>query len=274
MTEKIKQLYLLTKQWFWALPVWKRAILSSLIGAIGGSSVIGFFNKYALYYHAIQQNFRVPVEGVEYLDLAVTLLSFAIISISILGTIIIYSIINFTSNVIVKVFAKTASTRRTATFKIVLMITQLMAAGLSLFRFIAEKLFNQNLDYLDTELQVPNLLIYLFIALLVIIILGFIFMKRVQGRKIFTLISVVLGISLLTSSLFNQSIYQGFLRKIQYGGEIPIQIEYRKADNTQSLTKGLLLIKTNKSLTLRNLESKNIEEIPIERISKIIYEQN
>jgi hypothetical protein len=272
MKEKINTYYKAAKKWFWALPVWKRAILSSVIGAIGGSSVIGFFNKYALYYHALRQNFRVPVEGVEYLDLAVTLLSFALLTVSILGTIMIYSTVNFTSNLVVKVFAKTASSTRALNLKSIFSIVQVLAIGITISTLLGGITFKQYLDDLDPGFDLSNLMLFIFSALSLIILLGFIFVRKEQARKIFTLVSVLIGVSLLTGSLFNQTIYKGFLKKIKYGGEIPIQIEYRKADNTQSLTKGLLLIKTNKSVTLRNIDSKNVEEIPIDRISKIIYE--
>ncbi len=102
---KINEYYIYLKTWFWALPVWKRAILSSIIGAIGGSSIIGFFNTYALYYHALCQGFRVPIEGVEYINLAVSLMSFAIIIVSVLGTIILYQTFNVLTYSILRVIS-------------------------------------------------------------------------------------------------------------------------------------------------------------------------
>ena len=55
MKDNIKNSYELLKQWFWALPLWKRVIMTSLIGSFGGSTIVGFINKYALYYYAINQ---------------------------------------------------------------------------------------------------------------------------------------------------------------------------------------------------------------------------
>lgn len=271
MIEKIKATYKQIKTWFWALPVWKRAILSSIIGALGGSSIIGFFNRYALYYHAICQEFRVPVEGVEYLDLAVTLMSFAIMITSILGTILIYSILNFIAEFFAKVIVPTENKRRSERVKLILMITQLVAGVMPiLWRFI-QKFYGESQE--DIEFEIPFQLIIILISAFIFIILGLIFSRSEQNRKMFTLFVVLAGISLITISLFNQTIYKSFLESIQYGGEIPIGIEYRKADNTQASTKGLLLIRTKSSVTIKNEETGNIEEIPNERISKMIFEK-
>ncbi len=98
--------------------------------------------------------------------------------------------------------------------------------------------------------------------------------KNENKRKIVVLLIVTILISIMTLSLFNQNLYKSFLGKIRYGGEIPIKIEYRKADNTQSTTEGLLLIRTNQSITLRNTSTNFTEEIPNDRISKMIFEND
>ena len=71
--------------------------------------------------------------------------------------------------------------------------------------------------------------------------------------------------------LFNQNFYKSFLGQIGFGGEIPINIEYKKADNTRGSSKGLLLIRTKYSITIKSLENDVIEEIPNERIYRLEY---
>lgn len=271
MINRAKEIYKFIKDWFWALPVWKRAILTSIIGAFGGSSIIGFFNRYALYYHAVRQNFRVPVEGVEYLDLAVTLVSFAIIITSVLGTIAIYSLLNLIADVFTRLVVKSDNAKTLQRVKLMTMIVQLVTMTITFFGVVIERFFNKTSGEIIFDLS-PQVGIILLIGV-VFIVLGMVFSKSESGRKLFTLIVVFAGISIITISLFNQTIYKSFLKRIRYGGEIPIKIEYRKADNTQSETNGLLLIRTRNSITLRNIEKNEIQEIPNSRISKIIFQE-
>lgn len=265
MLEKIKLGYNEIKQWFWALPMWQRAILSSFIGAIGGSSIIGFFNKYALYYHAICQDFRVPVEGVEYIDLAITLVSFAFVFISIIGSITIYSFLNLSANFFSRLVVRSNDGKIQGRWKSFFMIFQIILA------VSASSLLSTSVhSFVSGSVKYPELLLGISIVVGILSI-GYSFSKSESSRKILTLMVVLVGVSLIILSLFNQNVYQNFLRKIQYGGEIPIEIEYRKADNTESNLKGLLLIRTSRSITIKNLDSQNISEVPIERVSKIIF---
>jgi multisubunit Na+/H+ antiporter MnhC subunit len=267
MITKLKKAYELIKNWFWALPIWKRAILSSLIGAIGGSSIIGFFNKYALYYHALKQGFRIPIEGVEYINLAVSPLSFAFIITSIFGTVLIYGLLNLLANLFAKIFAKSTKSKRGKNIKDIAIIFQTLIGLLVSLTGITE-ISPKLTDFLKLEMS-SDIALTLGIIFTVILI-GYLLAKNESGRKIFTLSIVLLGISVLTISLFNQNVYSTFLRTIKYGGELPIRIEYRKADNTAAEFDGKLLIKTTHTLTLRN-EFNDVEEIPIDRISKITY---
>lgn len=265
MLENIKETYKIVKNWFWALPMWKRAIATSFIGAIGGSSIIGFFNKYALYYHAICQDFRVPVEGVEYIDLAITLVSFAFVFTSIIGSIAIYGFLNLVANFFSKLIVKSGDTKQLNKWKRIVIILQAIM-GLIAFSIDILPIFTKKLE-LEREL-------FVYIPLgvfMMIFLIGYIFSKSESSRKMVTLVVVMACIVLITLSLFNQTIYKNFLKNIQYGGEIPIEIEYRKADNTETNLKGRLLIRTSRSVTLRNIESRNVSEVPIERISKIIF---
>jgi len=266
MLEKIKHVYKEIKQWFWALPMWKRAILSSFIGAIGGSSIIGFFNKYALYYHAICQGFRVPVEGVEYIDLAITLVSFAFVFISIIGSITIYGFLNLSANFFSRLVVKSKDAKSTEKWKRIFMIAQ------SLLALIISVISKLQVG-VDSGLESIKFLPVLGGAASVvgILIIGYVFSKSESSKKMFTLIVVMVGILIIILSLFNQNVYESFLTKIQYGGKVPIEIEYRKADNTESNLKGLLLIRTSRSITIKNVDSQNISEVPIERVSKIIF---
>lgn len=283
--------------------MWKRAILTSIIGATGGSSIIGFFNKYALYYHATVEGFRVPMEGVEYLSLAISLFSFAIILTSILGTILFFNLLianaKLGSNIIKLMSSKSINNNLAAAIfvgQIIFLVGSLVytidlsdikydrllklgSAAAGFLAIIAGVLtiflkltIKRKSKKLDSNIQAKDLF-RTFISFSDKIIENNLFEKVLNHSmlKKATLVFVLMCIVGLTTLLFNQSVYTQFLNTIKYGGGLAIEVEYRKADNTEDTIEGSLLIRTNSSLTLRNIKGE-IEEIPNERISKIIWQ--
>lgn len=281
MIKQIKQAYAFIKKWFWALPMWKRTILTSFIGAFAGSSVIGFLNKYALYYHALKQGFRIPVEGVEYLDLAVSLISFVIILISIIGTIIIYTIVDG----IHKVFFKRISDRRKRLksmpldpdFNVYIYTWKSMYPLFLLFIFffgiMLYLVFRFKIKMGTPFFPFYSIIIYFFSLTLLFFLVTMLISKEIvvsdSSRKLFTLTLITFSIVVISLSLFSQKLYSNFLATIHYGGRIPVVIEYRKADNTAASARGELLIRTSHSITILNTDTCAHEEIPAERVSKI-----
>jgi hypothetical protein len=254
--EIIVEVYKQIKEWFWALKMWKKAIISSLIGAFGGASVIHFFNTYALYVHAYYQGFRVPVEGVEYLSLAVSLVSFIFFLISFGGSILLYFVLKKLSNASWKYWIRRNGDGESRTTKI-FGIIQLT------FLFIINTIFMKNSPSILFAIIFSSILGMFFIVTH--------FVREDSSIKIFVLAIISIGMITITALLFYQPFYKEFLKKIQYGGELSVNIEYRKADNTESNVKGLLLIRTNKSIILKDSISENQFEIPTERVSKITF---
>ncbi|EDP96524.1 hypothetical protein U8527_10440 [Kordia algicida OT-1] len=346
--QSIKNKYESVKIWFWALPVWKRVILSSLIGAVAGGSTIRFLNTYALYYHAIRQGFRVPIEGVEYINLAIGLVSFGIIIVSLLCTVILYLLFKLLAYLFNKWFRSNEKKILWVQLYLVslLILTLIVISANSYEKINKEKYVvlntindslqkiklehnekiskylkkqhqknpNSFLQFSDTlvivnkqgetykiidrlqinledniaytnftqkkklaELEAKrkisdlNVRIILLILFLITYFLLNYVINSEKKIKVFTLIITLVFTSTLTISFFNQSVYKNFLRIIGYGGEIPIKIEYRKADNKQAVTEGLLLIRSKQSIILKNLKTDYKEEIPKERISKITF---
>ena len=62
-----------------ALSVLFKLLISSSIGILAGASFIGFISEYATYYYAISYGVRLPVEGVPYLSITITLISILIL---------------------------------------------------------------------------------------------------------------------------------------------------------------------------------------------------
>ena len=62
----------------WSLPL--KLIISALLGALGGASLLGYLSEYATYSYAIFYGFRPPLEGIPYLKATVTLGSLALLA--------------------------------------------------------------------------------------------------------------------------------------------------------------------------------------------------
>lgn len=300
---KLNEYYNWAKKWFWTLPIWKRSILSSFFGAISGSIFLSFINRYALYKYAFINEFRIPVEGAEYLDLSVALLSFAVLIISSIGAITIYYGVVLLSkflNVLIKIlswvfgfiskrFKKKEKEKKETNFKgcIKQVVIFIMLIGFLVFyslmeiiEFIGVKLFGgektvYTFEPITTEDDFIVNAIFLIATISLTIFLAFIVVDWLKSEKLkrnFTYFFVGISILILTSSLFYQPFYSGFLSQIKYGGKVPITLEYRKADNTEDLITGELLLRSSEGIILVTNDS-IIHEVPMERISRILMKK-
>lgn len=85
--EKVRERAQSLLLWIAQLSVWRRILVSTLLGSLGGSTFLGLLNIYAAYNYCFWFGVRLPVEGLPFLSLAVSLLSFALFSIiSLLAT--------------------------------------------------------------------------------------------------------------------------------------------------------------------------------------------
>jgi len=230
---------------------------------------MAFVNSYALYYHAYCSGFRIPVEGVDYIDFAVALLSFGVLFISTLGSLSVLWLLKLIAQLVSSLVPRNRKKQRSLVFAIT--IAAQVVTGSTYF---VKKLGTSTLvlDEIESPIKFTLVLISILATLLVLLrILLLIFGGEPESnynlRKKIAVMVTIFGIVSLFALLFNQSVYSAFLRNIKYGGDIPVSVEYRKADNTESNVSGMLLIRTKESLTLR--VDSSIHEIPMNRISKI-----
>ncbi len=66
-----------------------------LLTVLGGSGLLGILSEFATYSYAIYYGFRPPVEGIPYLRVTITLVSFVLVIISMVTIIVIYLIAKF-----------------------------------------------------------------------------------------------------------------------------------------------------------------------------------
>lgn len=79
--------------WLRELSIWYRLLLGAVLGTLGGSTFLGFLNTYAVYWYAYSYGCRVPVEGVPYLNLAVSMLSLALIASVLMSAYLVYGVL-------------------------------------------------------------------------------------------------------------------------------------------------------------------------------------
>lgn len=72
---------------------WLQVVLGSFVAVLGGSSFITFLNKYAIYNYAVAYGGRLPAEGVPYIDIAISILSFAFLAVSLICALMIYGLL-------------------------------------------------------------------------------------------------------------------------------------------------------------------------------------
>src|SRR5690606_10988102 len=80
-----------------------RFAILTFLGALGGSSYIGFISEFASYYYAWDVGFRIPAEGIPYLKLTVSAFSFIAISLGV----IVFSLVYFIGQSILWYVSKT-----------------------------------------------------------------------------------------------------------------------------------------------------------------------
>lgn len=76
---------------FFALPVWGQWLIISAVKSVAASTLMSFLAVYATAVFAVRHGFRVPVEGVPYINFAVALCTFATFG----ASIVIFSLLMF-----------------------------------------------------------------------------------------------------------------------------------------------------------------------------------
>ncbi|WP_394749457.1 hypothetical protein [Spongiimicrobium salis] len=266
----IKKWFLMLRNWFWALPMFQRALISSIAGAFFGSTVVGFLNTYALYWHAYRNNFRIPVEGVEYLTLAISIFSFMIMIVGIAVTILVYWGISKVHHVFNPIFKFLSfDQQKYSKLKYIFPITIIY---LTTIIYAVKDLYIDFKDYSSFN-EAPFKIRYYYGAIILYIgtflVILSIWLSQLNN-KLITMISTLFFISLVCIGIFFEPIYNHFLSSIKYGGKIPIAIEYRAGDNREKIIKGILLLKTEESIIYE--KNQKVEEIPANRVSRIRYE--
>lgn len=253
---------------FWSLDYWQRMLLVTGFSALSGSMFIGFINRYALYVYAYTQGVRIPVEGVPYLDLAVTLVSFGVIALAIL-----YSSMVYWMFARVKFIASRYRLYDSKGKKAALLFVYVMLAILSIV--IGERALAYLANNSDFPLPhgVETLRTPLVGAIGIVVLIIILALRpahdAIKRRTAATAALLVTGLMIM--AMFTPKVYGAFLREIRFGGGLPVDVTVQKADTVFETIRARLVVYTNNGLLLRKADSGEVLEIYRERISSLAY---
>ena len=146
----LKNIFRLLQKKFRGLTRWQKVLLVSITRITGSAIFIGWANSYALYYYAIRNGFRVPLESVEYLGFTVSLISFLIFFTSVSISLFIYFLLNEAGKKLIK---KEGAERQEKIRKyrtnsmIFLILVQFVLIGIAVSLWIWNRLYHDNNSY-------------------------------------------------------------------------------------------------------------------------------
>jgi hypothetical protein len=258
--------------WVASISLWYKLIIGTILGAIGGSTVVAFLNTYAIYSYSYWYGARIPVEGVPYLGLAVSIVSFAFLITSLTCAIVVYGLLALATSLLRRLFSWmiNAYRRRRAdprplpeTLKTLI---SMLAAAISSVSGLLSLLGYD--DWLRVKLPTQTLIIGSVVLVCVVTVLS----VRPWLVKWFALLLTIGLIVVIVIVMFNPGSYGRFLREIKYGGGTSIKVTYKNPDDELKEYEGYLFLVTSEAYVLYDDNSMSYVEIPADNVSRIQYD--
>lgn len=243
--------------------------ISTLTSIFAGAGFIGFISEYATYYYAISNGARLPVEGVPYLQMTITMIS-VILLFSIIIILLLLSLYFYITGLIFKVVIKKepSKTTKVILFTISMIPVLLVISVLIYYIFILD----HNHVYLkavpiDEAHGIYNFYLMIITFGLMLMSLGFYVYPKTKDW--FMSLTVLMFSFLFSVALFNTDIYTYFLQKTKLGGWHEITIESK-----EKVIKGRLFLVTKDNIMISNEYMDEITEIPKGNIDKYYYKSD
>lgn len=244
----------------WALPL--KLLFTAFLGALGGAGLLGYLSEFATYSFAVYYGFRPPVEGIPYLKAAITYGSFFLL---LSGAVFFFVATYILRNVV--------------------LILDIFLIYLADGKVIESGDIEAAKESLNTFFKESNFRVLLFACFLSLVPVALIFLEFHFGEKFladpvrairlavfFAIFFFIVGLAIFRQKwvwwmsmvvtslyfilwvifLFSPQRYSEFLRLIGYGGGIPIHVELRDPDKSDSYSrkKYYLMLRTTDSLIL------------------------
>lgn len=232
---------------------WVRVLLTALVGALGGSTVVTFVNRYAVYHFAVTFGCRLPAEGVPYLSVAVSLLSLAFFLIASASAVAAYVTWLLVAKLLIRVFG---DKRQLAIRLLSSLVTGLTAVVIHILI---------RRPRVGVVYFVP---VALFVAVVLVLVL-----ISLRPRWL-PAIATVLAFGLLVftcANMFNAKGYASFLRHIRYGGGIPVSVSVTDQAEVAQEFEGYLLLVTETHFVLFRPSEAGYLEIPRHDVQELRY---
>lgn len=266
-------------RWFAGLSIWYQLFIGTALGSLGGSTFVGLINKYAVYAYTYNYGARVPVEGVPYLGLAVSVVSFTFLLISLTSATLIYALL-FALSKALRIASlallerlrrlleklRSSDERGQRLFEIlrqILMLTSSTLAGVTTsFGSL------RSLDLFDLEIE-SRVLPAAAIALAVLLTILSIWPWLVKWFAVGLTAALIIVICV---ALFQPPFYAGFLRTIRYGGGSAITITCHDEASCRAPTSSTyLFLITSDVHIVYDADLSTFVEIPNRQVARIEY---
>lgn len=263
-------------KWYSHLSIWHRLVLGALLGALGGSTFIGFLNTYALYRYAFRYDARIPVEGVPYLGLAASVLSFAFLFMALSCATLIYGLLRASTALIRTGFSSVAAIvwkllrpsmeadhRRTAGW---LSIVSSILSGF-LTAVVSAAAWQPSLG--SFEFKRPELVL---VAVIGVAGVGLTVLSIYPNWVRWIALYLTLALVMLTAAaLFIPEFYAARLRQIGYGGGTPTTLICKDEQPCVPGRRLNLFLITSDTYVLYDVASREYVEVPKTSVQRVQY---
>ena len=234
---------------------WLKLAFISFMGMLGGSTFVAFINKYAIYNYMLSYGARLPLEGVQFIDIAVSVMSFLVVFASLVSLFFVFGLMSGLSNLLHRLFAKfSVRLAKVLSNVIVSVIAAIFSALVSIADLISS-LFGVDLGSSINPSGNLGGQEFFFYAFVIVSVISLLVYK--EAIKYFSIAVTIAAVCFISFSLFDANKYSMFLKEIQYGGGIPVKI----ALTDKSEVKGHLILNTKDSMIL--WDENNAEYIDI-----------
>jgi MFS family permease len=270
--------------------MWLRLVISTVIGAIGGSSIMAVLTTYANYWFAFKHGARIPVEGVPFLSLAVAVVSFALLIIPVIFAGITSGLLYLLLGVLAKPKTDRELSGDTSQPNVGgMLIPYIFLVPLLLFVLLTGVVIGDRLsaeatrlapEVVQPEPSTGPLAININILLLsafIIAALGIIviFLRRRPLLLPLVIIALYVGgaFGFGCYILYFSRSYDTFLRWSRFGGGLETKIYRNSGDKDKNPTVAFLILYTEKRVILYNADTTSYLEIPADDVQSIEYSQ-
>lgn len=236
---------------------WLKLAVASLVGILGGSSFITFLNKYAIYNYAVSYGARLPAESVPYIDVSISILSFAFLTISLVSALLIYGLLTFIAE---KLHQRFENLPKMLVSIFSGIITSFIATGVpALFSYLYKGGESPSFDLINSGV--------------IIISIGILLTSLIVWKWLirpFSLLASLALIFLVAYKLFDANNYASFLREIQYGGGVPVTLVSNKENE---VTSGYLFLTTKTTSIVWSPNKEEYIELPISSLKQTHFHE-